>query len=178
MHLLQWLGVAVFFVSAYLLMPSEKKRLAVSKSALTVLACNFLINGLCGIVGKYFAVRVENGNAALFACLSYACAALCFGIVILVMNGRQKASPVHKSAFPKQLWLYGGAVGVVCATIVYFSTVLSRTVSIVELNTIPNAVCLVGNLICGVLLFREKFKMSKLAGIVLSVISTVIIISF
>lgn len=175
MHLLQWCAILIFFLSAYLLSPSDNKRWSIDKYTFVLLAFNFLVNGLCGIVGKYFAVKVENGNPALFACLSYAFAALLFSIVLIIMKNNKESS---NAPFDKKLLVLGGFVGLVCTTIVYFSTVLSRIVPIVQLNTVPNAVCIVGNFILGVLLFKEKFTITKLIGVVLSIISTVLIVIF
>ena len=178
LSLLQWLGVALFFISAYFMIYSQNKKQTVSSSTIAVLACNFLINGLCGILSKYFAIRVENGNAALFTCLSYAFAALFFGITLLAIKKSSGFKMSSKPHLPKKLLLFGGMVGIVCASIVYFTTVLSRTVTIVELNTVPNAICLVGSLVMGILLFKEKFTVLKFFGVVLSIVSTTVIVLF
>ena len=181
MSILAWLGVVLFFISAYFLMPSEKKTESVKASTVFILFCNFTINGLCGIISKFFAVKLENGNAAAFACLSYAFAAALFGAVLLTAQAKLPKSPSHgtdRGFLPKPVYLYGGIVGAVCATIVFSTTVLSRTVSIIVLNTIPNAVCLVGSLALDVLLFKGKLSVMKITGVALNVIATTVIVLF
>lgn len=185
MSWIQWVGVAVFFASAYFLSPHEEKKQGMGKVTVLILVCNFLINGIISIIGKFFAVKVEGGNAALFTCLSYGLAAVVFGIVLLAMSAKGKkqtdAEQISVSAdrlgMHKSLYIYGGAVGLVCASIVYFSTLLSRIIPIVELNTIPNAVCLVGSLAIEVIFFKGKITAGKIIGVILNIVSMVIIVS-
>ena len=107
LSLLQWLGVALFFISAYFMIYSQNKKQTVSSSTIAVLACDFLINGLCGILSKYFAIRVENGNAALFTCLSYAFAALFFGITLLAIKKSSGFKMSSKPHLPEKQKLFG-----------------------------------------------------------------------
>ena len=189
LSLLQWLGVVLFFVSMWFLKPEEEKKVKMTSATAIVLLSNFLINGACGFIGKYFAVKVDNGNAALFSCLSYVSAALLFIMAVWVINFKtNKASeekkPVGKlmvnlfDGFPKTLYICGPLVGLVCASIVYFSTLLSRVVPIIILNVIPTTICIIGSLFVGVLLFKEKISYKRVLGIVLSIIATAIIIIF
>ena len=90
MSLFQWVGVVLFFVSAWLVSPKENEKSKASYNiakALPILITNFLINGFISLVGKYYAVRVENGNAPMYSCFSYATAALMYadlkGIIAL-----------------------------------------------------------------------------------------------
>ncbi len=173
--MLSWTGVVLFFVSAYFLAPVSDTKGRIKAGTVIILFLNFIINGTCGIVGKYFAVRVENGNAALYACLCYAFVALFFCAVLLAGGFKAKGEAENSPLLPKKIYLYGTFLGIVCASIVYFSTLLSRTIPIVVLNTVPNAVCMIGSLVIGVLLFREKSH-TKIFGTVIGIISTVIIV--
>ena len=153
----------------------------IQPKALAVLLINFLVNGACGFIGKYFAVKIPSGNVAMFSFLSYAFASVFFGLILLIQFYQSKCEAKAKTQelrapFPKPLYLWGIAVGAVCSTIVYFSTVVSRTVPIVILNTVPNAMCMIGSLIIGVCLFHEKLTLKKCLGILLSALSTTIII--
>ena len=173
----KWLGIVLFFISAYFLAPYEKKRISIKKSTVFILILNFIINGFCGIIGKFFAVKLDNGNAAMFACLSYFFAAVLFSAVLLVVWRKSYTS--HKPAepfLPKPVYFFGGAVGAVCASIVFFTTVLSKTVSIVVLNTVPNAVCLVGCLLIDTFLFRAKLGVRQAIGAILNVLATMVIV--
>lgn len=176
-----WLGVAVFFLSAYFLMPGEKGTWGVPGKTLTILLCNFGINGLCVVISKFFAVKSQNGNAAMFACLTYAFAAVLFGAVLIGTRKKELSCDFKTSRdvfLPVPVYFLGGMVGAVCASIVLFNTVLSKTVPIVVLYTIPNAVCLVGSLMVDVLLFRGKLSVMKVAGIVLNILATTVIVLY
>ena len=179
MTIWKWFGVALFFVSAYFLSPYEKKRLSIKKSTALILMLNFIINGFCGTISKFFSVKVENGNAAMFACLSYAFAAVLFSAVLLVVGRKPHASHEASERFlPKPVYFFGGAVGAVCASIVFFTTVLSKTVSIIVLNTVPNTICLVGCLLIDAFLFRAKLNARQIIGAVLNVLATTVIVLF
>lgn len=174
--LLQWFGVLLFFVSAWLLSPrSEQTNTFSLKTSLPFLLSNFLINGALALIGKYYAVRVPNNNPALFSCWSYATAAVLFGLFLLLKTPKKAASSTTR--FPKKVYLFSILLGATCATIVFSSTLLSRTVSIVILNTVPNAICIVGSLLVGFFLFREKITPIRMVGAVLSILSTFFVIA-
>ena len=177
MSLLQWLGVAVFFTAAYCLSPggTVRQRQRLTPAVWALLAANFLINGAASFLGKYYAVRVENGSAALFSCLTYTCSSLLF--LLLLWGSRKKNTAAHSGApLPKKLLLFGGILGAACSGIVYLSTTLSRTVPVVVLNTVPSAISIIGCLFVGALLFREKITVRNTAGVLLGILSVVLIV--
>lgn len=175
MSLIRWLGVAIYFVAAWLLSAQggggESFR---PRQALPILCVNFLINGALGIVGKYFAVAVKDGNAALFSCLSYASAAFFFGLVLLGKRGDRRE---HEEVLPGRVYGFGVVLGAVCATIVYSSTVLARIVTIAVLNIVPNVVCIVGSLLVGCLLYREKLTKRRMLGAILGIAAAVALLA-
>ena len=172
-----WFGVALFFVSAYFLAPYEKRKVSIKKSTIFILLLNFIINGFCGIISKFFAVKLDNGNAALFAWLSYAFATAWFlGVLFVLRRKSNVATETNERFLPKPVYFFGGAVGAVCASIVFFTTILSKTVSIIVLNTVPNAVCLIGCLFIDTLLFKGKLTARQITGTVLNVIATTVIV--
>ena len=176
MALLQWLGVAVFFTAAYCLSPggTVRQRQRLTPAVWALLAANFLINGAASFLGKYYAVRVENGNAALFSCPTYAGSSLLF--LLLLWGLRKKSAAPAGAPLPKTLLLFGGILGAACSGIVYLSTTLSRTVPVVVLNTVPSAISIIGCLFVGALLFREKITVRNTAGVLLGILSVVLIV--
>ncbi len=174
----QWCGVAVFFVAVMFLttkQSTEKKSL--SLKAAVMLALNFLINGCCGTVGKYFAIRVENNNPAMFSCFCYGFASIFFLITIAVLQTGKRITPSSfKRALPKKLYLFGVILGLGCASIVYSSTILARTVPVVILNTLPSIISIVGCLIVGQLLFKEKITPKNVLGVLFGISSAVLLV--
>ena len=137
-------------------------------------------------MAKYFAINVENGNAALYSCLSYACASLIFVFAVIFTSKNKELNAGEEnrkrplfnpfSTFVKPLYIYGIALGAVCSTIVFSTTLLSRVVPIVVLNVVPTAICLIGSLFIGLWFFKEKITVKKAIGVALSLISTLAII--
>ncbi len=172
--------MTLFFAAVCFLSPAAKgtaRRFDVKTGGILLL--NFLINGLCNLTGKYFAVRVENGNAALYSCLSYGFAALLYGTLNIFMLQKKRGDRSETAVpFPKKLYPYGLILGAVCATIVFCSTNLSRIVPIVILNTVPSTVSIIGCLLLGGLLFGEKITMENIVGVILGVLSALLILSF
>lgn len=177
MSVFQWLGVAIFFVAVYFLSSTEKtakKKLDVKTCVMLIL--NFVVNGFCSILGKYFAVRVENGNAALYSALTYALASVFFLIAIMILPSA-KQTKTADGYLTKKLYPYGLILGAVCATIVFSTTTLSRTVPVVILNTVPSAISIIGCLFVGRLLFSEKITVKNVFGVVFGVISATLIVT-
>lgn len=175
----QWLGVAIFFLAVWFLSPSEKRsEHKVTAKTASILFLNFLVNGFCSLIGKYFAVREVSGNVALFTCLSYAFSASLFGLCALLLTIKERKDRSGFAPLPNKLLFLGLGLGVVCSTIAYFSTLLARSVPIVILNVVPSAISIIGCLLVGGWLFKEKIAGRNLFGVALGILSAILIISF
>ncbi len=178
----QWIGTVLFFVAVYFLMYESTEKTKIKIDALIVLLANFVINGMLGVLGKYFAINIKNGNAALYSCLSYACASVIFAIAVVFTYKNviveEKCKILNPfNTFKKPLYIYGIVLGAVCATIVFSTTLLSRTVPIIILNVIPTTISIIGSLFIGLWFFKEKITIPKVVGIILSIVSTLAIIA-
>ncbi len=181
MSLLQWLGVAVFFTAAYCLSPAQQGRGESSSRRMTgrawlLLAANFLINGAASILSKYFAVRAEGGNAALYSCITCACSSLLFLLLAAAARRSKADRGGTQPPLPKPLLVYGTLLGATCSSIVCLTTTLSRTVTVVGLNTVPSVISVVGCLFLGAVLFREKITGRNVCGVVLGALSVAMIV--
>ena len=182
MTLLQWVGVAAFFAAVWCLSPVQGTgtRRMTAKSWL-LLTVNFLINGAASVLSKYFAVRVENGNAALYSCFTYAISSMLFlGLLALytIRKAQKKEKePAGPATLPRPLYLYGILLGATCASIVYLVTTLSRSVTVVVLNTVPRVISIVGCLLLGAIFFREKITVRNVCGVLCGALSVLLIVS-
>ena len=175
LSVIQWFGIAMFLLSAWLITPKSSADKSFSiVSALPFIIINFLVNGALSIIGKYYAVCVTESNPALFSCISYAFAAAMFGIFLLAISRRAKTD--HATKFPKKFYALSAFVGAVCATIVFLSVLLAKTVPIVILNTVPTAICILGSAFIGHLFFREKITKRALLGVILGIASIVAVL--
>jgi len=175
MSLMQWLGVAAFFAAAYCLSPREKSDKKMTGRVWMILLCNFLINGAAGIIGKYFAVRVENGNAVLFTALTFGISALAFLAMWLLAKGKTVRSEWN-APMGRKLYGCGALLGLICAVMVCLNTSLARTVPVVILNTVPSAISIIGCLLVGALVFKEKITARNAVGVALGILSVVLIV--
>jgi len=186
LSLFKWGGVVLFFLAIYFLIFETNEKTKISIKAILFLLANFVINGVLVLLSKYFAIYVKNGSAALYSCLSYACASILFAVAVIfthkttvkkIENDNDKRAIFNPlNTLEKPLYVYGVLLGAVCATIVFSITNLSRTVPIIMLNVIPTAISLIGSLFIGLWFFKEKITIKKVIGIVLSIISTIVII--
>ena len=176
MTLIQWAGVAAFFLASYCLSPSENRTDSavrrISRKGWSILVLNFLINGAASFLSKYFAVHVENGNPALYSCLTYSVSSVLFLLLLIFQRRRVK----EHAPLPQKLYLYGTVLGAACASIVYLVTSLSRTVPVVIINTVPSAISIIGCLFIGALLFKEKITRKNLLGVLLGILSVAMIV--
>ena len=172
---LQWGGIVLFFVAAWLLAPQSASVSSVPFiKAIPVLLANFLINGALALMSKYYAICTADANPALFSCGSYAIATVGFAALLLKFK---EPDVSHSSPFPKKVFFIGSTQGAVCATIVFLMVFLANSVPIVILNTVPSAICIAGSVFIGGLLFKEKIAAKHLLGALFSVISIALILS-
>lgn len=184
----RWLGVILFFFGAFCISAEKKGKKATEKitmKTLIILVLNFLINGIASILSKYFAVYVEGGNIAIYTVITYLFASLLFALLFFILRVRtlkslsfpDKRQEEHLQPFPMKLFVYAGILGVTCSSIVYLSTFLAKTVSLVVLNTVPSAISIIGCLIVGALLYKEKITTRKCIGIISGILSALMIMS-
>ena len=115
----------------------------------------------------------------MFSCFSYTFAAILFALVLLLTKKRKnplEPAVAREPFLPKSVYLFGGLVGAVCASIVFFTTILSRSVSIIILNTVPNAICLVGSLFIDFMILKNKITTRQIIGVLLNIIATAVIV--
>ena len=86
----------MFFVSVYLLSVTKKEEKAnkISPKTLILLIIDLLVNGAIMIVQKYFALKVEGGNTAIFSLYTFVfCAAI---MAACALAERLKLRPAAK----------------------------------------------------------------------------------
>lgn len=153
-----------------------------------ILLLNFCINGVCSTVGKYFAVRVPNGNVPLYSFLTYGISSLLFACLLLLLYRKNLTNSIDRKSLrlastgsfrhplPRKLYIYGTILGATCSTIVCTGTALSRTVPVVIMNTIPSAISIIGCLFIGRLIFQEKISIKNVLGVLLGILSVAMIV--
>ena len=184
MTLIRWIGVALFFAVPFCMAEDtgEQKKKLTAKT-FGILTVNFVLNGIATTMSKVFGVSVKGGNAAMYTVVTYFCAFLLFLLLFGLLKIRnpkedavQVAEHVNAGLFPKKLWLYAFILGATCSSIVYITTILTRTMDLSVLNTVPSAISIVGCLLVGGLFYREKITTRKCIGVVCGTLSVILVI--
>ena len=173
MSLPKWLGVGVFFAAAYLLSPpKEGEQPPLTIKTLLLLASCFIVNGLCGIISKYYALYAETVNEAMYTCVTYLCTSGVYAAAFLLRTRNAAQRP----AMPKKLYTLGATMGVICCLLMYLNTLLAKTVPVVILNSVPSAISIIGCLFTGYLLYKEKITWKNAIGLLCGILSICLIV--
>lgn len=83
-------GLVVFFVSVYLLSVTKKeeKDKKITPKTLILLIIDLIANGAVMVVQKYFALKVEGGNTAVFSLFTFLLCAVIMAVCALVVRLR------------------------------------------------------------------------------------------
>lgn len=177
---LQWVGVAVFFVSAWLLVRSSKKTYSNFnfKTAL-LLAGSLLSNGATMLAQQLFTAYVPDGDVSAFSFISFGVLAVLCGAVSLVMLLRQRkvAPAAWRDDFKlsKNLLICGVALAVAVFVINQLATVSTALVSPVILFAFINGGGTIIATVVAAVLYKEKLSVSSTVGVLLGIASLLMI---
>ncbi len=190
----QWIGIALLFVGAYLLISNSKKVFGkFSWKTLVVLLLSLLMNGLTMLMQKMFGMTIENGNVSLFSFVSFAS-----GVVVLLIflgvlqlcykNAIKKGTNMSSeddftvfpktdadSALPKNLFVYGILLAVAVFIINQFATMATPLISAVILFALINGGATVISAIVGAIAFNEKLSWQTVLGVIISIGSLIML---
>ncbi len=172
---MQWLGVAVFLFSAYLLIGSSKDIYKnFSLKTIVLLVAGLITDGCVMLAQTVFARCVPDGNVSVFSFFSFLIPGIVLLIMSLVLLPKSKGD-MHMS----KTMVIGGVALAVCVLIInQLATLASRFVSPVILFTFINGGSTIIGAIVAAIFFKEKLTVRSAAGIIVGVISLVIIKAF
>ena len=171
---IQWLGVALFFLSVYMF-SSKQNNKKLSVKTLLFLLLNFFANSVCGIVNQFFAEKVVGGNPSVFSFLSYFSAAI-ITTILIIFSLKKPTLRLGVLKLPRRALILGGALGIICSTLLYFNTILIRMVPIVIVNTIPSIISIVGCFVLGLIFFGEKLTFKNIIGVIVGALAAVLLV--
>ncbi len=182
MGFLQWIGLGLFVFSIYFLTASnDQEKKSFSVKTVCMLLLNFFANGLVMVVQKYFALKVPDGNVALYSALTFALNAFilyaCMGVVLIknCRNEKKKEGKDEKriKPLPKSLLLYGGLLAIAIFSINLIVTTLAKSVPSVILFTVSSALSVGISCLVGTVAFKEKLKVKNIVGLLLGILAIV-----
>lgn len=177
-NLIQWFGVAMFFVSAFLLLKSSKDTYSnFSIKTVFLLIGSLVSNGGTMLMQQMFTRYVPGGDVTVFSFVSFAVVAVLGLPIILIVNSKEKAV-AKEIKMTKGMFFYGTALAVCLFIINQFATLCTAFVTPVILFTLINGGGTIISTFVAAILYKEKLTKKTVAGVLMGIISLVIIKAF
>lgn len=176
----QMIGLAIFFVSAYLLSSKDgKSGEKISAKTFVMLFINFLANGLVMVVQKYFALKVQGANTPLFSFLTFTLCGLFMAICFLFTIGKNKATEIpqeeRKPVLNKKLVICGVLLALALFLINIIITEMGKTVPSIIIFPVSSAISIIIATLVGYFIFNEKLSVKKIIGLLVGISSIIVI---
>lgn len=187
-------GLVVFFVSVYLLSVTKKeeKDKKLTPKTLILLIIDLIANGAVMVVQKYFALKVEGGNTAVFSLFTFLFCAVIMAVCALVVRLRptdhapalsapersENMKPDKKPFLCAKLVICAAALALALFAINYLVTEMGHYVDSVVLFPVSSAISVLITALVGAIAYKEKPNAFGIAGIVLGLVSIILLSVF
>lgn len=182
-------GLVVFFVSVYLLSVTKKeeKDKKLTPKTLILLIIDLITNGAVMVVQKYFALKVEGGNTAVFSLFTFLFCAVIMAVCALVVRLRstdhapersENTKPDKKPFLCAKLVICAAALALALFAINYLVTEMGHYVDSVVLFPVSSAISVLITALVGAIAYKEKPNAFGIAGIVLGLVSIILLSVF
>ena len=176
---LQWVGVLILFISAYLLVVSSKQTYTgFSKKTVLLLLGTFLFNGLTMLFQLIFSRFVPNGSVSMFSFLTFLIPGLVLTCILPFLKNQKGEGDSKDSKLPKKLIYFSLLLAVAVFVINQLATIASALLSPVILFAFINGGGTVIATIVAAVMFHERITLRSACGVVLGVASLIIIKAF
>lgn len=175
---MQFVGLALFFVSAYFLIGSSKIIYSnFSYKTFLLLIGSLIANGCSMLAQQLFTEYVPDGDVSVFSFLSFGIISVLSGIFysFIVASKKEEKSELKLS---KALLVCGVALAVSVFVINQLATISTAFVAPVILFTFINGGGTIISTIVASLVYKEKINVKTVLGVVIGIISLVIIKAF
>lgn len=182
-------GLVVFFVSVYLLYVTKKeeKDSKITPKTLILLIIDLIANGAVMVVQKYFALKVEGGNTAVFSLFTFLLCAVIMAVCAFVVRLRptdpapersENTKPDKKPFLCAKLVICAAALAVALFAINYLVTEMGHYVDSVVLFPVSSAISVLITALVGAIAYKEKPNAFGIAGIILGLVSIILLSVF
>ena len=170
---MQWLGMLIFFVSAYLMISGSKKVFGRFDLKTFLLLLGVLFGeGFTMLAQQMFTYYVPEGDVSVFSLLSFG---IVGAVLLLCLPLVSKSSHEEVKPLPGTLWGYGIALSLAVFAINQFATLATAIVPPVILFTVINGGATIIAAVVGRVCFGEKLTPQSVFGIILGIGSMVMI---
>lgn len=172
----QWIGIALFFVAAYLLIGSSAKIYSgFSLKTLILLIGTMLANGFTMLAQQMFTFYVPDGDVSVFSFLSFGIV----GVLMLILACIPTKGEIKIQYRLSNKLLILGAVSAVAVFIInQLATLSTALVSPAILFAFINGGSTIIAAIVAAICFHEKLTLRSILGITIGVVSLIIIKAF
>ena len=172
----QWIGIALFFVAAYLLIGSSAKIYSgFSLKTLILLIGTMLANGFTMLAQQMFTFYVPDGDVSVFSFLSFGIV----GVLMLILTCIPTKGEIKIQYRLSNKLLILGAVSAVAVFIInQLATLSTALVSPAILFAFINGGSTIIASIVAAIFFHEKLTLRSILGITIGDVSLIIIKAF
>lgn len=173
--IMQWLCVALFFISAWLLIGSSQKIYTnFSMKTLLLLVGVMLSNGGTMLAQQMFTAYVPDGDVSVFSFLSFGIVAAAGGIVFICMNKNKSSKFKEQENDTKKILIICGiSLAVAVFIINQLATLSTELLPPVILFTFINGGGTIISTVVAAIVYREKITKRSAAGVILGIISLI-----
>lgn len=177
---MQWLGMVIFLISAYLMITSSKTTVSgFSVKTFALLVCAMLTEGSTMLFQQMFAHYVPDGDVTVYSFLSFGIGGLIMLAVLPFVRRREvKAADGKARAFSKLTIVCGAALGIAVLTINQIVTSIAAEVPPVILFTLVNGMGIIVAAVVAAVMYKEKLTLRNTVGIIIGIGSFIIIKAF
>lgn len=172
MSAMQWVGIGIFLVSAYMLaMDAKTECCNFSIKTLLLLIGSFLSNGLVMLAQQMFSFYRPEGNVSMFSFLSFGIV----GVIMLIASFTMNIKTQNHTRLPRRLVGYGLALSFAVFVINQLAVKAAALVPPAVLFSFINGGSTIIAAIIAFLCFGERLTVKKVAGIIVGIASLIII---
>lgn len=177
---MQWLGMVIFLISAYLMITSSKTTVSgFSVKTFALLVCAMLTEGSTMLFQQMFAHYVPDGDVTVYSFLSFGIGGLIMLAVLPFVRRREvKAADGKARAFSKLTIVCGAALGIAVLTINQIVTSIAADIPPVILFTLVNGMGIIVAAVVAAVMYKERLTLRNTIGIIIGIGSFIIIKAF
>lgn len=173
--LVQWIGIVLFFLSAWLLIKSSENTYnGFNFKTFLLLIGAMLSNGLTMLAQQMYTHYVPGGNISLFSFLSFGAVTI-FGVPTALSMGRSEKNTDLDKNLSKTLYICGFALAVAVFVINQFATSLTALLPPVFLFTFINGGGTIISTLVAAVMYKEKLSLYSILGVIIGLSSMIII---
>lgn len=196
MSVLQAVGLALFFLAAYLISSSKKETQdekaqprRMGKRVIILLLIVMLSEGFLEISQKYYSVRIADGSIAWFSFFMFLSNAVIMSAALGVNSIKRKGRAVQQplDSVPPQekaiclnkvLWICGALLAFAVFIINLLVTELGKRIGSVVLFPVSASISICITVLVGWLVYKEKLTAKNIIGVVLGLLAIIVLSVF